>query len=161
MSRRCPVLDLVAELATWLEIADDDHPEDATDLDLVRFAVDQVGDDPETVERVQRVVLDFARDELWACYQLTVSERDEARVQLDRADRLARIFAESTARDFATLDARTAELEAVVARCRPIIEHMRDEDHPVAIHVSRTAHALKLLDRLPKTRLCAEVEVAS
>ena len=60
MSRRCPVLDLVAELATWLEIADDDHPEDATDLDLVRFAVDQVGDDPETVERVSDETLKWA-----------------------------------------------------------------------------------------------------
>jgi len=48
----------------------------------------------------------------WAFYQLTVSERDEARVQLDRADRLAKLFAESTARDFATLD---AVIEAVRA----------------------------------------------
>jgi len=57
VSRRCPVLDLVAELVTWLEIAD---PEDATDLDLVRFAVDQVGDDPETVERVSDETLKWA-----------------------------------------------------------------------------------------------------
>jgi len=39
---------MITELLTHLEVAIEDHPEDATDFDLVCFAIEQVGDDPDS-----------------------------------------------------------------------------------------------------------------